>query len=262
MKKFQEIRQRTDRTATIIALACTIAGHAAVAVFGVFSGMTYIYPPPEEKSILVDFSHEDEKVAVVQQKNGSRPQAENPDKTKPVELVQHSEAQEKGTKANEAPEATVDDFGDVEKYEPPREKEINKKALFHAADNKTDKDTLAAQTARKVSDALKEGHAQGNAATGKTTGEPNAVVKGRSVNGTITKPAYSVQDAGIVVVSIWVDQYGTVQKAQPGAPGTTVNNSTLWAAARKAALETHFNMDGSAPPLQQGTITYVFELKK
>lgn len=156
----------------------------------------------------MDFSHEDEKVAVVQQKNGSRPQAENPDKTKPVELVQHSEAQEKGTKANEAPEATVDDFGDVEKYEPPREKEINKKALFHAADNKTDKDTLAAQTARKVSDALKEGHAQGNAATGKTTGEPNAVVKGRSVNGTIAKPAYSVQDAGIVVVSIWVDQYG------------------------------------------------------
>ena len=113
-----------------------------------------------------------------------------------------------------------------------------------------------------LSDALKEGHAQGNAATGKTTGEPNAVVKGRSVNGTIAKPAYSVQDAGIVVVSIWVDQYGTVQKAQPGAPGTTVNNSTLWAAARKAALETHFNMDGSAPPLQQGTITYVFELKK
>ncbi|MGM9743242.1 MAG: hypothetical protein ACI3ZC_09305 [Candidatus Cryptobacteroides sp.] len=262
MKKFQEIRNRTERTATIIALSCTVAGHATVAVFGVFSGMTYIYPPPEEKSILVDFSQEDERVAVVQQKKGSRPQAENPDKTKPVELVQHSEAQEKGTKANEAPEATVDDFGDVEKYEPPREKEINRKALFHAPDNKTDKDTLAAQTARKVSDALKEGHAQGNTAVGKTNGEPNAVVKGRSVKGSIVKPEYTVQDAGIVVVSILVDQYGNVTKAQAGATGTTVNNAALWSAARKAALETHFNMDGNAPPLQEGTITYVFELKK
>lgn len=260
MKKYQEIRKDTEKKATVLAVICTIALHVCVAVFGVFSGLTYIYPPPEEQSFLIDFS-QPEKVAIVQQHRGSRPQAENPDKTKPVELVQRSEAQEQGTKANEAQEATVDDFGDVEKYEPPREKPIEKRALFHAANNNSQKDTLAAQTASKVSDALKAGHAQGNTKTGKTSGEPNAVLKGRSVNGVIAKPAYTVQDAGVVVVSIWVDQYGNVKKAQPGAPGTNVNNSTLWAAARKAALETHFNVDGEAPALQQGTITYIFELK-
>ena len=79
--------------------------------------------------------------------------------------------------------------------------------------------------------------------------------------GVIARPAYNVQESGTVVVTIYVDQYGNVTKATPGAPGTTVNNSALWAAARKAALETHFNMDGNAPPLQQGTITYIFSLK-
>lgn len=262
MKKFQEIRRKTEKTATVIALTITVGLHVAVAVCGRFSGLVYIYPPPEEQSFLVDFSQEEERTAVVQQLKGRRPQAEDPDRTRQVELVQHSEAQETGTKANEAPEATVDDFGDVEKYEPPREKEINKKALFHAANNKTDKDTLAAQTAKKVSEALKEGHAQGNTATGKTTGEPNAVVKGRSVVGAIAKPAYTVQEAGIVVVTIWVDQYGNVTKAQPGAPGTTVNNATLWAAARTAAMNTHFNVDGNAKAIVEGSITYHFELKQ
>ena len=260
MKRYREIRRKTEMSSSVGAIVRTVAVHVAAAVFGVFSGITYIYPPPEEQSILMDFSEEGEKVTV-RQANGAAPQSEEPDRTKKLELVQKSEAQEQGTKANEAPEAKVDDFGDVEKYEPPREKEIDRRALFHAADNKTDKDTLAAQTAREVSDALKAGHAQGNTLTGKTDGTPNAVVKGRNVVGVIARPAYNVQESGTVVVTIYVDQYGNVTKATPGAPGTTVNNSALWAAARKAALETHFNMDGNAPPLQQGTITYIFSLK-
>lgn len=90
----------------------------------------------------------------------------------------------------------------------------------------------------------------------------NIQLKGRNTVGVVAKPEYNVQDAGTVVVTIWVDQYGTVTKAQPGAAGTTVNNSVLWNAARKAALATHFNVDGNSPALQQGTITYIFTLKK
>ncbi len=85
-------------------------------------------------------------------------------------------------------------------------------------------------------------------------------LKGRNVVGTIAKPEYTVKDSGTVVVTVWVDQYGKVTKAQPGAEGTTVNNSVLWNSARKAALATHFNTDANAPSLQQGTITYVFKL--
>lgn len=88
----------------------------------------------------------------------------------------------------------------------------------------------------------------------------NITLNGRKVVGTIAKPEYTVQESGTVVVSIWVDTYGNVVKAQPGAEGTTVDNSALWSSARKAALATHFNADADAPALQKGTITYIFKL--
>ena len=94
----------------------------------------------------------------------------------------------------------------------------------------------------------------------KTDGTPNAHLQGRTVLGTLPRPSYSVQNSGIVVVTIWVDQYGTVQKAVACADGTTVTDNELWDAARKAALGAHFNMSADAPALQQGTITYRFSL--
>ena len=96
--------------------------------------------------------------------------------------------------------------------------------------------------------------------TGETSGEPTAKVPGRSVNGTLPSPSYSVQAAGKVVVEIWVDNYGNVQKAVAGVEGTTATDKALWQAARKAALGAHFNMSADAPALQKGTITYIFRL--
>ncbi len=90
--------------------------------------------------------------------------------------------------------------------------------------------------------------------------EPNAKLAGRSVNGSLPRPHYTVQKDGIVVVEIWVDNYGNVQKAVAGAEGTTVTDKTLLQAARKAALGAHFNMSADAPALQKGTITYTFTI--
>ena len=221
-------------------------------------GFTYLDPPPPEKEqILIEFDQvEIEKPK--QRRDGTKPRAEVP--SKEIKLVQQSEAQHLGTKTNEAQEATVGDKGDVEVPEPPR-KEINKKALFAAANNKTEKDTLAAQTAREITDALKAGHALGNTKVGETSGEPQANLKGRTHNGTLPRPSYSVQKEGRVVVDIWVDNYGTVQKAVAGAEGTTVADSDMWNAARKAAMKASFNMSADAPAMQKGTITYIFKLK-
>ena len=166
----------------VIALVVTVVFHASLIVFGSFNGLTYIYPPPPEQSFVIDFSEDNEKQVVRQQKKGSAPQVEEPDRTKPINIVQRSEAQEIGKKENLAQEATVDDYGDVEKYEPPREKPIDKRALFHAANNKSDKDTLAPQTASKVTEALKEGHAQGNTKAGFIAQE-----MGREINTTGSK---------------------------------------------------------------------------
>ena len=239
----------------------TVIVHAVFFVCFFFAGFTYLDPPPpEQEQILIEF--DEPKIQRPRQTwNGSRPQAIKPDPSKDINLVQRAEAQHEGSKSNEAPEAKVDEFGDVETAQPKREKEIDRRALFQAADNKTQKDTLAPQVSDKVTDALKAGHAQGNTKVGETSGEPNAKVPGRSVNGTLPRPSYGVQASGKVVVDIWVDNYGNVQKAIAGAEGTTVTDKTLWQAARKAALGAHFNMSADAPALQKGTITYIFNLK-
>ena len=146
--------------------------------------------------------------------------------------------------------------------EPPRPKEINRRALFHSADNKTDKDTLAPQTASEISDNLKAGHASGTTDKGKEVGEPNAKLKGRTpVNGFLPKPKYLVQEEGIVVVNILVNIDGTVDSAWADPQKTTTTNKNLVQAAINAAKESVFNPKGDAPIKQEGTITYKFVLK-
>ncbi len=260
MEQYLKERERQAKLSGVTGVALTVVMHGALLTCCFFTGFTYLDPPPpEQEQILIEF--DDPEIRKPRQTwNGTSPRAYEPDPTKDISLVQRSEAPVEGTKANEARESVIDDFGDVEVEQPKREKEINRRALFSAADNRTQKDTLAAQTAREVSDALKAGHASGNTKTGNTEGEPNAKLTGRSINGTLPRPSYAVQNSGTVVVDIWVDQYGTVQKAVAGVEGTTVTDKTLWQAARKAALGAHFNMSADAPALQKGTITYIFKL--
>lgn len=86
-----------------------------------------------------------------------------------------------------------------------------------------------------------------------------------SLNGRTGKimpvPAYTTQVEGKVVVEITVDQNGNVVSARPGVKGTTTTNKQLNDEARKAAMQTKFNVDQNAPALQTGTITYVFVLQ-
>lgn len=259
-QKYIQERAKQATRSKLAGVTVTVSLHVALLVSFINSGFTYLDPPPpEQEQILIEF----EEPVIEKPKqvwNGTQPKAVEPKPKEPINLIQKSEAQHEGTKTNEAAEAQVDDFGDVETPNPEPEKPIDNRALFRTANNKAQKDTLAMQTADKVSDALKAGHAQGNTRTGETQGEPNAKLAGRTVNGTLPRPSYGVQAAGTVVVDIWVDNYGNVQKAVAGAEGTTVTDKTLWQAARKAALGAHFNMSADAPAMQKGTITYIFKL--
>ena len=258
-RRYIQERERQGKFSRVTGVILTLCIHFILIACFMVTGFTYLDPPPPERDqILIDFE-EVKPVKPKQTLDGTRPKA--PEAAKDLNLVQQSEAQNKGTKANEAQEATPGDHGDVEVPEPPREKEIDRRALFSAARNKTQKDTLAAQTADKVSNALKAGHALGNTKTGETFGSPKADLEGRTHNGTLPKPSYSVQASGKVVVEIWVDNYGIVKRAVAGAEGTTVTDKKLWQAARNAAMEASFNMSADAPALQKGTITYIFRLK-
>ena len=124
--------------------------------------------------------------------------------------------------------------------------------------------SVRGRTAHAAADSsalFKAGQAAGNTSSGRTDGKPNAHVQGRSTVGNIPRPVYNVQESGIVVVNIVVDNYGNVVRAVPGGDGTTVLDKTLYAAARNAAMDTHFNMSADAPAMQEGTITYYFNLK-
>ena len=238
-----------------VGIGLTVAFHAVLLFLGFTSGLKYLYPPPQEQAVLMEFPEEPlpELVEV-----GAEPRAEAPDPDAPVQLVKRSESPVKGTKANEAQEATVGDDGDVEVPEPKRE--IDRRALFPSAANNK-KDTLAPQTSSQPSNRFDEGHASGNTMSGSSDGTPSARLAGRNVVGSLKLPSYGVQKAGRVVVKIMVDRDGNVTEAIPGVEGTSVTDRSLWNAAKEAALTAHFNATPKAPLSQEGTITYIFKLE-
>ncbi len=264
MEEYKQDRERQRKLSRAAGIGLTVAVHAAALSCACFAGMTYLDPPPPEREeILIDFDDvEAEEVKPERRWSRTRVKSPEPDRTRPDETVKMSKAQLEGTRQNVAQEATVGPDGDVEVNEPKREKEINCRALFHAADNPEAKDTLAPQTARAASDELETGHAGGNVERGKISGEPNARLEGRSVVGHLARPAYNIQKEGTVVVRIAVDQNGKVIEAMPGADGTTVTDKTLWNAARNAAMEARFSKTTDVTKMKQyGTITYIFKLK-
>ena len=135
------------RTSKITGIAVTVAVHAALVAAAAFSdlgALTTLYPPPQEQSMLIEF--EELKPEAIREKAGREPQAVEIDRSKPMNLVQQSQGQFTGKSQNVAKEATLGPDGDVEVPEPVREKEIDRRALFHSAANKSEQDTLAAQT--------------------------------------------------------------------------------------------------------------------
>lgn len=245
-----------------IGIVSTILFNGLLVLGGSIAGLPYLYPPPPEMTTVIEFEPieelEDQRIEM-----GAdvQPRSENADPTQDVRLVQNSQAPIQGTRANESRETTVGTEGDVEVPEPERDHEIDQRALFPSADN-SDKDTLAAQVADRVTDALNPGHAQGNTRVGNPEGEPSAKLEGRSVMGSLPLPVKdNIQKQGIVVVRIYVNREGTVTSAVAGEQGTTVTDKTLWDNAVAAAKRAKFNVSRNAPESQRGTITYVFNLR-
>lgn len=259
MAKVPHGHTKEEKKGMGIGIVASLLFHVMLLFVFVNAGLKYIYPPPEEMGILLDFTDEPEEVKPIEVKAGNEPKAMNANPKEEIKLVQKSQAQEVGTKPAEGVATSIGEDGDVEKPEP-KKVVIDQRALFTSANNKK-KDTLAPQTAEKISNALQSGNPQGNTRVGDTKGEPSANLKGRNVMGSLPFPEYTVNNEGKVVVKILVDQYGKVTNAIPGAAGTTVQDKQLWEAAKKAAYKAIFNVSSEAPAVQEGTITYIFKLQ-
>jgi len=118
-----------------------------------------------------------------------------------------------------------------------------------------------------------EGLYQGSGNMGNPQGNPDSDNYEAGLNGSsigfslsgrnplfLQKPEFSVYTEGIIVVEITVDRNGNVISATPGVKGSTIVDNTLYAAVRKAALESRFN-SSDAQERQVGTITYHFQLQ-
>jgi TonB family protein len=148
----------------------------------------------------------------------------------------------------------------------PKEPVVNKKALY------SNKGAAGQSTTES---GTSEGIYKGSGNMGSPTGSPESdnYSKGLGGNGGIgfnlngrspihlPKPDFTVQREGIVVVEITVDQNGRVIAAKAGEKGSTITDKTLYDAAKKAALESKFNVKSDAPERQIGTITYHFKLQ-
>lgn len=250
---------RNGRKAKATGAVMTVVFHLLLLAVFFTSGLKAVYPPPPEQGILIEF--EEPGPEPIEVEIGVEPKQPDPEPEEDIRLVQKSEAALAGSEAVSGAETTLGEDGDAETYEAPREKPIDMRAIFPSANNA--RDTLAAQTAEVITEALKAGDPKGNTETGSTDGKPSAKLEGRSSVGSLPLPEYAVKNkSGKVVVKILVDQYGTVTNAIPGVEGTTVQDKVLWDAAKEAAMKAKFNVSSSAPLMQEGTITYIFEFNK
>jgi len=71
-------------------------------------------------------------------------------------------------------------------------------------------------------------------------------------------PVYKCPTAGKVNVSIEVDRDGSVVAAKIDHTGSTTTDPCLTEAALRSANVTRFNSDATAPPRQEGSITFHF----
>lgn len=260
MSQYAIIRRRTGKRSVVAGMALTLLAHVAAFVLVSVHGLTYIWPPAQEQSLLLDFTEVEE---TVKPHYGREPVAPKVDRTKPVELVRKSKSPVAQTVANTTQAAAPDDFGDVDSPTPKVEPAIDPRASFPGMGKKPS-DAGTPHSADKASETFRDGQVDGNSANAAVDGKSNAHLQGRRVDGNLIKPGYRVQKSGVVVVKILVDVYGNVRSAEPGMPGTTLDDKTLWQEARNAAMKTHFTPVSdiaNAPPLQEGTIKYIFNLK-
>ena len=96
--------------------------------------------------------------------------------------------------------------------------------------------------------------------SGGSGGGPAYDLGGRGAK-SISSPSKDFSEEGKIVVDIWVDKEGRVQRTEIGK-GTTITNSTMRASALQAAKNSIFNKDENAADLQKGTITYTFIIRQ
>ncbi|MBQ8222043.1 MAG: energy transducer TonB [Bacteroidales bacterium] len=138
---------------------------------------------------------------------------------------------------------------------------VNQRAMFQAP--KVKKEPSSQGNTEDTGDQGKDNGLKGidrYEGNGGSGGGPSYDLGGRGAK-SISTPSRDFSEEGKVVVDIWVDKEGRVQRAEIGK-GTTIANSSMLNSAKTAALNSIFNKDDKATDLQKGTITYTFIIRQ
>lgn len=107
-----------------------------------------------------------------------------------------------------------------------------------------------------------QGKPGGDPTSNRYDGVPGNGGVGWSLNGrravNVPTPSNNNIKEGKIIVKIWVDQEGTVTKAEAPVKGSTITETAMVNKAKAAAMNAKFNADPNATELQIGTITYVY----
>jgi len=255
----------------------TILLHNIIILILLFTFMSLSKPAPSEGGILINFGD-------VESAGGPTEPRMNESPASPPQAASQSRAEnEEGILTQDFEEAPVVKETPEKKTEqktpktvkpapvntktPPatpieKPRTVNTKALYS---NKGQSTTESGTS---------EGIYKGNGNMGDPSGTPESDNYSKGLGGSgivstlagrnpvhLQKPEFTIHKEGIVVVEITVDRTGNVISAAPGAKGSTIVDNTLYAAAKKAALESKFNLKNDAPERQIGNITYHFKLQ-
>jgi hypothetical protein len=69
MKQYLREREKEAKVSTTTGIVLTVAVHLVVLLSCAFTGLKYLYPPPQEQTFLIDFE-EEEQQPVRRQLNG------------------------------------------------------------------------------------------------------------------------------------------------------------------------------------------------
>jgi len=248
--------------------ATTLSVHAVLLVLFAFFGLTYQDPPPE-MGIPVNFGYEedgqgDNTAAPAEAATSpSAPSPEVPEAAVTQDVVDAVAIPDKPKDTPKKPSPTPTQTENTKPQEPEKPKvsdALNNRLKGGFASSSSTAGTGSGQ-----------GNTTGGGDQGKPTGDAQSNGLGNGGTGNSgdyqlgsrraldrPKPIYDCEGDGVVVVRIWVNRNGSVQRVEGGIKGSTTSQSCLISRAEEAARKTKWEGDPSATDLQIGTITYRF----
>ena len=262
-----QTQDEQDKKDTRRGWATTLSVHAVLLVAFALFGLTYQDPPPE-MGIPVNFGYEEDgagETSAAPAEAASAPSSSTPEVNEAAvtqDLVDAAALPEK-PKETPKPKTTTPTTTETQKPQEPEKPKVSdalSNRLKGGFTNSANPGTGSGQgnTTGSGDQGKPTGDLQGNGLGNGGTGNSGDYQLGSRKALGRPKPLYDCEGEGVVVVRIWVDRAGVVQRVEGGVSGSTTSQSCLVSRAEEAARKTRWEGDPAATDLQIGTIRYRF----